>query len=323
MEGERRKRRPLVAAVLSLLGLGIGQLYNGQLRRALAFLAAGWSAFLGLALVTGFAAPAESFLSFAAANVIALVILGIWIASIVTAFLSARRIREIELRSYNKWYIYLAVGLALAVLSEIVPVRVGFAIYSMPARSMLPILQPGDHIVAVKDAYRDRLPERGEIAIFKLPSDNKTDYIKRIVGLPGDHVQIRGGILHINGEAVERTLIGDYMVDMGFVARETATLYVETLPGGKTHYIIERSDSSALDDTPVFTVPPGHYFAMGDNRDNSQDSRASLVGFIPAENLTDRPRFVFYSTAARDAGLLQIWRWLPATRIDRIGARIQ
>ncbi|WP_119462505.1 signal peptidase I [Rhodospirillaceae bacterium SYSU D60014] len=226
-----------------------------------------------------------------------------------------------------------------AVLIAVVVRAFAYEPFNIPSGSMIPTLLVGDFLFVSKFSYGysryslpfglplfegrifESPPERGDVAVFKLPTDGKTDYIKRIVGLPGDRIQVREGVLHINGEPVERTLIDDYMIDAGIgmiEMRETVDLYEETLPNGKSHYIIERSDHAALDDTPVFTVPPGHYFAMGDNRDNSQDSRTSMVGFIPAENLVGRAEFIFYSHSARDASPLEIWKWLPATRFDRL-----
>ena len=226
-----------------------------------------------------------------------------------------------------------------AVLIAVVVRTFAYEPFNIPSGSMIPTLLVGDFLFVSKFSYgysRHSLPfslpllegrvfasqpERGDVAVFKLPTDDKTDYIKRIVGLPGDRIQVRDGVLHINGEPVELKLLGDYVIDAGIgmiEMSETVELYEETLPGGRTHQIIERSDQASLDNTPVFTVPPGHYFAMGDNRDNSQDSRTSMVGFIPAENLVGRAEFIFYSHAARNANPLEIWKWLPATRVDRL-----
>ena len=125
------------------------------------------------------------------------------------------------------------------------------------------------------------MPERGDVVVFKYPGDqgqglNRTDYIKRIVGLPGDRIQVINGILNINGKPVERIKIGDY-VQGGGGSYRTATLYNEVLPNGRRHEIIEDSDNGLSDNTPEFIVPPDHFFMMGDNRDNSLDSRTTLM----------------------------------------------
>jgi len=161
-------------------------------------------------------------------------------------------------------------------------------------------------------------PERGDVAVFKLPRDNKTDYIKRIIGLPGDRIQVKGGILHINDEPVKREQTEDYTTTDQFGRQIRVAQYVETLPNGHRHRIIEESDSAPLDNTPVFTVPPDHYFAMGDNRDNSLDSRVgSMVGFVPVENLVGRAEFLFFSIED-GARFWEIWKWPWAVRFGRL-----
>ena len=152
-------------------------------------------------------------------------------------------------------------------------------------------------------------PKRGDVAVFKLPSDNKTDYIKRLIGLPGDRIQVIGGILHINGKPVKRRKVGDFVTG-------GPVLYLETLPNARSHYILEESDRGPNDNTDVFTVPEGHYFAMGDNRDRSRDSRfRDGVGFIPAKNLVGRAEFLFFSI---EGSAWQIWRWPWAIRYGRL-----
>src|SRR5262249_19741748 len=134
-------------------------------------------------------------------------------------------------------------------------------------------------------------PQRGDVAVFKLPTDTSTDYIKRIIGLPGDKVQMIHGNLFINSQMVPRRQVEDCLSPEGGMT--LMRQYIESLPRGPgepplDHRIIKRSDEEMLDNTPVFEVPQGYYFAMGDNRDNSQDSRTQQVGFIPSENLVGR-----------------------------------
>jgi signal peptidase I len=183
-----------------------------------------------------------------------------------------------------------------------------FALYSIPSSAMYPTVLVGDYLAVSKYSYgygRYSVPfmpadlegrlwespvERGDVAVFRNPMNPSEDYIKRIVGLPGERIQVKAGILHINGEPVGRRQIEDFKLGPGRVARQ----YLETLPNGRVHRIVEqRGDDSRFDNTREFIVPPGHYFGMGDNRDNSADSR--VIGFIPAENLIGRAEVVLLS----------------------------
>jgi signal peptidase I len=213
--------------------------------------------------------------------------------------------------------------------------------FNIPSGSMIPTLLIGDYLFVSKGSYGysrysfpfslpafgGRIwfesPERGDVVVFKLPSDNSTDYIKRIIGLPGDRIAVREGVLRINGVPVQRERIEDY-VDLRFDGEAFRyTQYNETLPNGVKHRILERSDSEPLDNTEEFVVPPQHYFAMGDNRDNSQDSRVmSRVGFIPEANLVGRAEFMFFSTDG-SAKVWEFWKWLSATRVSRLFSAVR
>jgi len=167
-------------------------------------------------------------------------------------------------------------------------------------------------------------PKRGDVAVFKLPSDNKTDYIKRIIGLPGDRIQMREGRLWINEKLVKRERIKDFVHFNYFGHFDHIKQYIETLPNGRVHRIVERSDGDGLDDTGVFTVPKGHFFAMGDNRDNSADSRivGGGVGFVPYENLVGRAEVLFFSTDGT-ARWWEVWAWPWAARYYRFFQTIE
>ncbi|MGH6947981.1 MAG: signal peptidase I, partial [Kiloniellales bacterium] len=159
-------------------------------------------------------------------------------------------------------------------------------------------------------------PQRGDVVVFKLPSDDTTDYIKRVIGLPGDRIQMIGGILHINGEAVKREVVPEAERTPVDEPNSFVTEYRETLPNGVQHRIFELSDQGHLDNTVEYTVPPGHFFMMGDNRDNSLDSRAN-VGFVPFENLVGRAEIVFFSHNDK-AHLWEVWKWPLAIRYGRL-----
>jgi signal peptidase I len=214
--------------------------------------------------------------------------------------------------------------------------------YHVPSSSMVPTLLTGDQLVAAKYPYGysrysspidlipdvsgrllGRTPERGDVIVFRLPRDPSTTYVKRLIGLPGDRIQMKAGRLYINDAIVPRRLVGPFTGDAG--GRNTATLYVETLPGGREHEIVELSDADQHDDTAEFVVPPNHYFMMGDNRDNSVDSRITIaeggVGFVPEDNLVGRADLVLLS---RDPAVawFDVGEWSHAFRPGRLLGRI-
>jgi signal peptidase I len=199
-----------------------------------------------------------------------------------------------------------------------------FQPFTIPSASMEPSLYEGDYIVVTKWSYgysRHSIPfspplfpgrvvgggpARGDVAVFKTPADNRTDLIKRVVGLPGDRLQMRQGLLYINGAPVPRQHLADDPA--AGVAR-----YRETLPGGVSYVIQDFGRGHPLDDTPVYIVPEGHYFVMGDNRDNSGDSRVPVeaggVGYLPAENLVGHARVILWAWKP-GASVFKPWTWL-------------
>ncbi len=166
-------------------------------------------------------------------------------------------------------------------------------------------------------------PERGDVIVFKFPPDRKTDYIKRLIGMPGDRVQMRDGIVYLNGKAIPKKLAGTFKnpeCDRGYrgCVNVTFKVYEETLPNGVKYKVLDER-KSRYDSTKEFVVPAGHYFMMGDNRDNSSDSRVS-VGFVPFEYLIGRADIIFFSAATEIPGnfvLTRPWNWPGAIRWSR------
>jgi signal peptidase I len=239
-----------------------------------------------------------------------------------------------------------ALGIALVIKTFL------FQPYSIPSSSMYPTLMIGDYVFVPKltygygkhsfdftlGRYGDPMvsccsfvnfggrkifaaePERGDIAVFKLPTDTKVDYIKRVIGLPGDRIQMKQGVLHINGVAIKKERVADYVDPTQEHGSSGGTLvpqFVETLPNGVQYRVLDSESQGDADSTVEYTVPTGHYFMMGDNRDNSVDSRfLSEVGFVPIENFVGRADVMFFSVKP-GVRPWQIWKLASGTRWGR------
>jgi signal peptidase I len=209
-----------------------------------------------------------------------------------------------------------------------------FQPFNIPSGSMMATLLIGDYLFVSKYTYgysrysfpfspplfSGRIfgssPERGDVVVFRLPRDDSTDYIKRVIGLPGDRIQMKDGVLYINDMAVPKVKVEDY-VDMTTGEPRNVPRYRETLPNGVSYDVLDRDAEGNLDNTQVFVVPEGHYFMMGDNRDNSADSRVD-VGYVPFENFVGKAQIIFFSTDG-SARIWEVWKWPLAIRYDRLG----
>lgn len=213
-----------------------------------------------------------------------------------------------------------------------------FQPFTIPSASMEPNLYEGDYIVVSKWSYGyskfssglpvnlpvgegrlfGRAPERGDVVVFKLPRDDKTDYIKRVIGLPGDTVQMIAGALYVNGQPVDNVVVRRTEV-MDMFGPRTGIQARETLPNGRRYAIQDFGPGGDLDDTPLYSVPAGHYFMMGDNRDNSIDSRveqSSGVGLVPEQNLVGKAQIIMFSWEP-GASLWNPVSWFANIRLSR------
>ncbi|MBB4955814.1 signal peptidase I [Agrobacterium vitis] len=214
-----------------------------------------------------------------------------------------------------------------------------FQPFTIPSGSMMPTLLVGDYIFVNKFAYgfskyslpfsldlfEGRIfksePQRGDVVVFRFPPNPDIDYIKRLVGLPGDHIQVTDGVLYVNGKAVPKTPDGTFSSDYRNDPGHNIPVFRETLDNGRTYDTLDESQFSPGDNTREFIVPADHYFMMGDNRDNSADSRFD-VGFVPAENLVGRASVIFFSLG-NDTAFSHIWKWPANLRLDRFFKAVQ
>jgi signal peptidase I len=211
-----------------------------------------------------------------------------------------------------------------------------FQPFNIPSGSMIPTLLVGDYLFVSKYSYgythysfpfspplfHGRIfasaPERGDVVVFRLPKDDTTDYIKRVIGLPGDRIQMRDGLLYINGQPVKRERIADYVDTDEGDGTTRVRRYRETLPNGVSYTTLKLVDNGFYDNTQEYVVPADHYFMMGDNRDNSSDSRVlNQVGYVPFENIIGRAQLIFFSIG-EGVQPWKIWEWPFAVRWGRL-----
>tara|TARA_Y100000590_G_scaffold468225_1_gene650079 strand:+ start:8073 stop:8807 length:735 start_codon:yes stop_codon:yes gene_type:complete len=210
--------------------------------------------------------------------------------------------------------------------------------FTIPSGSMLPNLLVGDYLFVSKYSYGyskysipfspnlfnnriiSSVPKRGDVVVFRLPKDTNIDYIKRVIGLPGDEIQVKNGRLYLNKEELT---VNPYKENIKYLEQnQLGHLHSEQL-GDKSYVILDTVENSIGDNTSIYIVPDEHYFFMGDNRDNSLDSRfIDRVGLVPHENLIGRAEFLFFSSD-KEIKLWKFWKWHKKFRWDRIFQKIE
>jgi signal peptidase I len=301
---QTRQVRPWIAAALTLLGWGLGFFYARRSREAVIWAAV--SVVAPAALGLGVLALAEV----GAIGEPGWLRLLPWLATALVAawvWRTTAGAREVERGPPKRLLGY--------VLIWIVPILVALTLrfgvvqpFRNPSGSMQPAINVGEYFVVTKWSYgygrysaspfvglfpRGRLfprqPERGDLVVFRPVPEPDRDFVKRVVGLPGDRIQMIAGVLHINGEAVTRQSLGEIGIAGGDGAIERVPAHREMLPNGVSYTTLDRIPDSELDNTPEYIVPEGRYFMLGDDRDNSADSRVpSIMGYVPFDNLIGR-----------------------------------
>ena len=233
------------------------------------------------------------------------------------------------------WRAFL-ITLAWALLIALVIRSLAFQPFNIPSGSMKPTLLVGDFLFVNKYSYgysrhsfpfspplfngrtSKTGPERGDVVVFKLPADNRTDFIKRVMGLPGDTISMQDGQVILNGQPLLRERVDDFVEVDRSGKKTSARRYRETLPGGRSYMTLDTVIDGPADNTGEYRVPPGHYFLMGDNRDNSADSRVvRYVGYVPHENLVGPAQILFFSFDDTTR-IYEFWRWPIAIRYSRL-----
>ena len=292
-EPRYRKRSPWIAALLSVLCTGLGHIYCGRIVMG-----------LGLFALTTLFVPVQTSLllfGYSAILVILTVVLGlismvVSIYAVISSFRLARSLgADYQLKEYNHPIVYLAFFLIVGFIAPVSAAHVlrdnvAEAFYC-PAESMLPNIIKGDRFLADKRAYRDDKPQYGEVIVFRNPLDRKSNYVKRVIALPGDRVEVRNGQVLVNGKLLTQKSTDHSIMGPGEMV-EGAELY-EEINGSRRYMILkDKAPSAEKQDFPETEVPPAHVFVLGDNRDHSLDSRK--FGFVPIGDIKGRVQFLYW-----------------------------
>ena len=319
----RKRRRWWLAGLLSFLVPGLGQVYNGQETKGLLFyvILSVSGGFLIILIHFLLKPPGRPFLFWIIFLAVIFISIALWLFIIFEAILSAKKISgDYILKGYNRWYIYLIIILVIRLVDFSVNTTVIehniFQGYRIPTRSMMPTLLVGDHFLCDLGYYNNHNPERGDLIMFKWPVDESKFLIKRIIGIPGDTIQIVDNAVYVNQKKLDLKFLKKVTLEQGREADE----YRETL-GNSSYQILNQVTGNSgygwvnRNFGPV-TVPDGEYFVLGDNRGNSSDSR--YWGMVRRDQICGRPVFIYFSWDTKIPAW-NVWGRLASIRFSRLG----
>jgi signal peptidase I len=308
------------AALVSLVFPGMGQAVLGETRRGLVFAAAALAWGLAYRFSPYGVTVAPSSFWPPAVTLLVLAGLALALGAALDAFRRAAAVPRP--RAIRRWLVYAVIAAVPALPS--IAAQEAWVHYVVPSASMLPTLMVGDHILAIEGYFASRAPRRGDLAAFRYPRDPAVLFIKRIIGLPGDRVQVKGGTLILNGAPVAVERAADIVDAQPGCRAGRYPSFIETLPGGRRYRTMRGCGPPLFETTGLFAVPADHYFVLGDNRDDSEDSRdpGGGVGFVPAADLVSRAVFVTFSLRA-PAQWWNVPRWPEALRWSRTGLLLE
>ena len=279
---DENKRSYLIGLIFSVICPGLGHIYSGKLKLGL---------FIFLLITTLSAIHFTGVLNSSATTYILFVgiIVLAMTATIIHCLLTIKKNRTISLNSYNKWYVYLLAFIVSTTINLFIPKS--YETFHIPSEAMAPTLQIGDYVYAEYDFEVNR----GDIIVFKYPNDPAINYVKRVIAMPGDEVEIINKVVYVNNNPISTTSLQinniENLVSEKFHKYNFQLLESETFKS--KHKILLDKDNSNMTNFEKVTVPKDNYFVLGDNRDFSADSR--IWGFVPKENLIARPKFIYFS----------------------------
>jgi signal peptidase I len=275
------KRNPWIAAIITIiLGPFIGMCYANKGRLAVYY------------LVISILPLFTIFISASAFSVLNNFFLILNFIGAIHCFFVVKK----EEVSYPKWYSYgwiITLFVVVLLLTSLGFRHFLYEPFHLPGASMSPNVNINDYLFAEKFAYNEQPPQRGDIIIFKVPKLHNINYIKRIIGLPGENIQIKEGIVYINGLALEQKKIADFHLHDS--KNTILPQFTEITPEGKTYEILNESTTIPLNNTQLYIIPENHYFVLGDNRSHSYDSRKNDIGFISREDILGKATKTIYN----------------------------